>query len=168
MSTIRRGISLLACVSALLLAACAVSPESESQREAVEADISAILSQPVARDLGESRRCLSDNEYDSFRALDEQHILFEGLRDRQWITTLRNRCPDLRYGDSLVVKQFSGSRMCDGDQFYVTDWFDWPWYHRAPWHWGPSWSSGMQCTLGAFQPVTADQVAEIEAALDRR
>jgi len=58
--------------------------------------------------------------------------------------------------------------MCDMDRFHVADWFDWPWYRRWPWHWGGNWGMGMQCTLGKFQPVTAGQVAEIEAVLKSR
>ena len=63
------------------------------------------------------------------------------------------------------VRRFSGTRMCALDRFNVSDWFDWPWYRRWPWYWGGGWTSGMQCTLGKFQRVTADQVAEIEAVL---
>jgi len=156
---------LLACVVLPLLAGCAVSPEVEARRLAVETEIDAILSQPLPPEFGEMQRCLSDSDFRGFRALDEKHLLFHGRRDRLWVNTLRMRCPDLRYGDILVVKQFSGTRMCDADRFYATDWFDWPWYRRWPWHWGGSWTSGMQCSLGQFQPVTADQVAEIEAVL---
>jgi hypothetical protein len=159
------AVILLALVAFLLLAGCAVSPEEESLRLSREADIDAILSQPGSPELGKMQSCLSDSAFRNFRALDEKHILFEGRRDRLWISTLHTRCPDLRWGETLVVKQFSGTRMCDGDKFYVTDWFDWPWYRRWPWNWGPNWSTGMQCILGKFQPVTADQVAEIEAVL---
>ncbi len=160
---------ILAGAALLLLAGCATSPEVESRRQAAAADIDAILSVPLdPAEFGETKRCLGDNEYRNFRALDDRHILFEGRRDKQWINTLRTRCPDLRWGDVLVVRQFSGTRMCDADRFEVADWFDWPWYRRYPWHWGPSWGTGMQCSLGTFQPVTADQVAEIEAVLERK
>jgi hypothetical protein len=156
---------LLALVAFLLLAGCAVSPEDESRQRAIEADIDAILSQPGSPEMGAMQRCLSDIEFRHYRALDEKHMLFEGRNNRLWINTLHNRCPDLRWGDTLVVRQFSGMRVCDGDRFYVTEWFDWPWYRRWPWHWGSHWGTGMQCILGKFQPVTADQVAEIEAVL---
>lgn len=165
MRAMKFAIVLLACIALLLLASCAVSPEAEERRLAIEAEIDAILSQPLPAEFGEMRRCLGDMDFRNFRALDEKHILFEGRRDRLWVNTLRTRCPDLRHGDVLVVKQFSGLRMCDADRFYVTEWFDWPWYRRWPWHWGGSWTTGMQCSLGKFQPVTADQVAEIDAVL---
>lgn len=156
-------------VVAVLLAACATSPDVENRREAMEADIDEILSYELdPAEFGESKRCLTDNEYRSFRPLGDRHILFEGRRDRLWVNKLRGRCHDLRYGDVLVVKSFTGTRMCDMDQFQATDWFDWPWYRRWPWRWGGSWASGASCVLGKFQPVTAAQVAEIEARLEAR
>jgi hypothetical protein len=168
MSAIKYAIT-MAFAASLLLAGCATSPEAESRRLAIEADIDSILSQPLdAAEFGETKRCLSDMEYRNFRALDDKRILFEGRRDKQWINTLRSRCPDLQYGGILVVTSFSNMRMCDMDRFQVADWFDWPWYRRWPWHWGGNWGMGMQCMLGKFQPVTAGQVAEIEAVLKSR
>ena len=168
MNTFRNGIYLTS-AALLLIAGCATSPEAESRRQAIEADIAAILAVELdPAEFGETRRCLSETRYRNFRALDDHRILFEGRRGKQWINTLRGRCPDLRWGDVLIVRQFSATRMCDGDRFTVGEWFDFPWYRRWPWYWGPNWGMSMQCTLGKFQPVTADQVAEIEAVLDRR
>ena len=168
MNTIKYAI-FMAGAAALLFTGCAVSPEAESRRLAIEEDIAIILSAQLdPAEFGETKRCLADNEYRSFRALDDRRILFEGRRDRQWINTLRSRCPDLRYGDVLVVRSFSSMRMCDMDSFQVADWFDWPWYRRWPWHWGGGWGIGARCSLGKFQPVTEAQVEEIEALLDRR
>lgn len=159
----------LACAAVLLGAGCAVSPEAEARRLAIEADIADILSmRPDPAEYGDTTRCLSDNQYRSFRALDDRHILFEGRRDRMWINTLRARCPDLRHGDILIVRQFSGRRMCDTDLFEVADWFDWPWYRRWPWRWGGGWGVGVSCTLGEFQPVTKAQVDAIEGVLKAR
>jgi hypothetical protein len=166
MGTCKNALSLASAL--LLLAGCAATPETESRRLAAEADIDAILSiRPDPAEFGDTKRCLSDREYRSFRPLGDRHILFEGSRGRLWINTLRHRCTDLRHGDVLVVRSFGGTRMCQMDQFEVADWFDWPWYRRWPWHWGPGWGTGVRCTLGDFQPVTAEQVAEIEAVLKR-
>ena len=162
-----RYASLLALAALLLLAGCATSPEAESRRLAIEADINEILSvQLDPAEFGGTKRCLSESQYRNFRPLDDRHLLFYGRRDRMWINTLRNRCTDLRYGDVLIVRPFSGRRMCDTDTFEVAEWFDWPWYRRAPWYWGRSWSTGMRCSLGKFQPVTPAMVAEIEALYD--
>lgn len=154
---------------ALFCAGCATSPEAESRRQAIEADITEILSYELdPAEFGETKRCLSDHEYRNFRALDDRHILFEGRRDRMWINTLRGRCHDLRFGDVLIVKSFGATRMCDMDRFQVADWFGWPWYRRWPWQWGGTWGTGPACSLGKFQPVTEAQVEEIEALLKSR
>jgi hypothetical protein len=154
---------------ALFLAGCATSPDVENRRKAMEADIDEVLSYQLdPAEFGETKRCLADAEYRNFRPLGDRHILFEGRRDKLWINTLRGRCHDLRFGDVLVVRSFTGTRMCDMDRFSVADWFAWPWYRRWPWQWGGGWTSGAQCVLGKFQPVTKAQVAEIEALLKSR
>jgi Family of unknown function (DUF6491) len=155
--------------AALCLAGCATSPMEEQRAKEVEADIDEILSLPLdEQQYGSTRNCLSQAEFRNFRPLDEEHILFQGSRNRLWINTLRTRCGDLRYGDVLTVRHFSGSQLCDADRFTTTDWFEWPWYRRSPQYWGATWGTGMQCVLGKFQPVTPDQVAEIDALLKVR
>lgn len=159
----------MACTASLLLASCATSPGAEDRRRQQQASIAEILSQPLdPAEYGETRRCLSESDYRSFRALDDRHILFRGRGNRLWINTLRAPCPDLRYGDVLIVRQFSTRRMCDMDRFEVAEWFAWPWYRRWPWRWGMDWGVGMSCSLGKFQPVTAAQVDEIEAVIRSR
>jgi hypothetical protein len=160
-----RRYSVCVSVALLLIAGCATSPEDESRRQAIEADIQDILNLSLGED-GKPLRCLTDGQYTGFRALDEKHLLFTGLRGKRWVNTLRNRCYDLRHGDVLRVSSFSSLRICDTDRFAVDDWFEWPWYSRWPWHWG-TWSTGMTCTLGQFYPVTEGQVEEIEAVLRR-
>lgn len=148
---------------------CAISSDYDEQRRAKEEDIAQILNVRLDPAIyGETKRCLRDREYRTFRALDDQRILFSGRKDKLWINSLRNRCPDLRYGDVLVVRSFSSSQLCDMDRFEATDWFQWPWYRRWPWHWGNAWGSGPICTLGKFQPVTKAQLTEIEAIINSR
>ena len=155
--------------SLCFLVSCAASPEVESRRLAREARISEILAQPdAAAELGPVKRCLSSNDYRRYSALDDRYLLFEGRRDKFWVSTLPRRCPDLRFGDVLVVRSFSSLRICDRDTFVTTEWFDWPWYRRWPWRWGTAWGTGMSCTLGKFQPVTAEQVDEIKSVLRSR
>jgi len=155
-----------AILAMLLGSGCAVSPEAEEQRRAMEAEIDAILSEPLEPvELGETKRCLSDHEYRNFRAIDDRRILFEGRRGQLWLNTLRSRCPDLRHGRVLQVRVTSTmGRICEMDSFMAGDWFAWPWYRRWPWYWG-SWGTGMTCMFGDFQPVTAGQVDAIEALL---
>lgn len=168
MAAIKHAICTLLAVS-LLTAGCATSPEAESRRQAIEADIEAILSEPLDPTIyGETKRCLADMEYRNFRALDDRRLLFEGRRGKLWLNTLRTRCPDLRHHNVLVVRSFSARRMCDMDSFQASDWFDWPWYRRWPWRWGSDWGMSSHCSLGKFQPVTEFQVAEIEVVLKSR
>lgn len=165
MTATRNAVS-VALAATLFFAGCANSPELQRQREAKEADIAAILSvQLDPAEFGETRRCLSDSAYRSFRPLDDKHLLFEGRGDKLWINTLRASCMDLRHGSVLIIQPFSARQMCDADRFEATDWFSWPWYRRTPWHSPHHWGSGPTCVLGKFQPVTKAQVAEIEAII---
>ena len=142
----------MACAAALLCAGCAISPDVESRRQAIEADIDEILSLPLdPAEFGDVKSCLADTQYRNFRPLGDRHILFEGRRNRQWVNTLRGRCRDLRYDGVLVMRSFSSTRMCDADRFQVTDWFAYPWYRRWPWHWG-SWGTGATCALANSGP----------------
>ena len=155
------------CVSVALffVAGCATTPEDESRRQAIEADIQDILQLSLGEG-GKPLRCLSETQYRGMRPLDEKHLLFTGTGGKRWINVLRQRCYDLRHGDVLRVRSTSFSRICDTDRFAVDDWFSWPWYSRAPWHWG-AWGTGMTCTLGPFYPVTEGQVEEVEAVIRR-
>jgi len=158
-----------ASATTLLCAACATSPEVQNRRQAMEADIEMILSEPLdPTQFGETKRCLADREYRNFRALDDKRLLFQGRGDKLWINTLRMSCPDLRHGSVLRINSFNWARICDADRFVVGEWFDWPWYRRWPWHWSGDWGMGVPCSLGKFQPVTKLQVAEIEAVLRSR
>lgn len=153
---------------ALLCVSCAVSPEIQQQRQAVEDEIESILNAPLDEgQFGETKRCLTDREYRNFRAIDDRRILFEGRRDELWLNTLRMRCPDLRNSQVLQMRStFQLGRICDMDTFVAGDWFAWPWYRRWPWYWGRPWGDGIQCSLGKFQPITASQVEAIEKVLE--
>lgn len=151
----------------LLLTGCAVSPEAEEAQRQREADIREILSYELdPAEYGETKRCLAEREYRTFKALDDKHILFFGRGDKQWINSLRADCPDLRQGEVLAIESFSAMRICDGDTFTVAEWFNWN--RRLPWQSGRGSLSGIPCNFGEFQPVTAEQVAEIEAVLESR
>ena len=151
----------------LLMAGCAVSPEAEERRQAMDTSIAEILSQPIDVDTyAEPQRCLMSQDFRSYRALNNQYMLFIGRRDKQWVNRLRTSCFALDRGDVLITRSFSGSRICDRDTFDVADWFSWPWYRRYPWQWGTGLGSGGAGMLGEFHPVTDEQVAEIEAVLE--
>ncbi|MDJ0700921.1 MAG: DUF6491 family protein [Woeseiaceae bacterium] len=162
----KRLLIVIAIVALLLVVGCATTPEAESRRATMMADIDEILSLSEASGLGEPVRCLSEHAYRGFRPLGDQYLLFEGRRNKQWVNKLRIRCPDIRHGQVIMIEPFINARVCDADRFQVSDWFHWPWYGRwRPWHWGPGWGTGIYCSLGKFYPVTEGQVAEIEALL---
>jgi hypothetical protein len=166
----REWVVLAVLSTALFCTSCAVSPGTQERHRAVEAEIEAILSEPLdAEQYGRTQRCLSHHEYRDFRAIDERRIVFEGRRGRLWLNTLCTRCPDLRHATVLRVRSMSSmGRICEMDTFVAGDWFTWPWYRRWPWYWGTAWGTGMTCSLGKFQPVTKVQVATIEDAIGSR
>lgn len=157
-------------IAVVFCASCAVSPEAEQRRQLMEDEIAAILAEPLDEErYGKTKRCLSEAEYRNLRIIDDRRILFYGSRNRLWLNTLRNRCPDLRFNHVIVVRPtISPRRMCEMDSFYVTDWFSWPWYRRWPWYWGWGFGASAMCSLGEFQPVTDKQVELIEEAISKR
>lgn len=152
----------LALASISLVAACATPETSalaESQKQAVESDIDEIMQYPVdATEVGEPKRCLSEGNYRSYRALGERHLLFEGRRGKQWINVLRGRCRNLDRGDFYIMKPSSGRQLCNSDQFEVVD--------RLNSRSLGNMSTGVTCSLGEFKPVTRAQVEEIEKRLE--
>ena len=145
--------------SLLAFAGCATSPEDERRRQEMEADIDDILTYELDKDeYGEAKKCLSDREYRSFRALGDRHLLFEGRNDKQWVNVLRGRCIGLRDDSKFIMRQSMSGHACDMDRFDVIDQFD------------PISSGGMAstCVLGEFKPVAKAQVGEIEDRLEMR
>jgi len=150
-----------AAVAALLaLGGCATSPEDEQRRKDMEADIDEILTYELDKtEFGDPKNCLSTNEYRSFRALGDRHLLFEGRRDKLWINVLRGRCPGLRDDSTFIMRQSMSGRTCDKDRFDVVDMG------------GVSVSQGVAgptCVLGEFKPVAKAQLQEIETRLEMR
>ncbi|HSG96644.1 MAG TPA: DUF6491 family protein [Woeseiaceae bacterium] len=147
-------------VALLFVAGCAASPLDEQRRLEQEADIAEILSYPLdPLEYGEPSRCLYDAAYRSYRVLDGQHMLFKGMKNRLWVNTLRSRCPGLRPNDTLVVKKFGGTKVCEFDKFRVAEWFG---------HHPLESSMGIECVFGDFQPISEQQLEEIEAVLNSR
>jgi hypothetical protein len=155
-----RKVVYMTCVGLLFVAGCAASPLEEQRRLEKEADIAEILSYPLdPLEYGEPSRCLSDMQYQSYRALDDRRMLFKGLKNRLWVNTLRSRCPGLRPDDTLIVRKQGGTRVCKLDKFQVADWFG-----RHP----LESTSGIECVFGDFQPISEQQLEEIEAVINSR
>ncbi len=155
-----RKVVYMASVALLFVAGCAASPLDEQRRLDQQADIAEILGYPLdPLEYGEPSRCLSDTAYRSYRALDDQHMLFKGVGNRIWVNTLRSRCPGLRADDTLIVQKLGGARICKFDKFQVADWFG-----RHP----LEATTGIECMFGDFQPISEQQLEEIEAVLNSR
>jgi len=154
-------ITACAAVAALLiLTGCATSPEDESRRQEMEADIDEILSYELDKsEFGDSKNCLSTNEYRSFRALGDRHLLFEGRRDKLWVNVLRGRCSSLRDDSAFILKSATGGRTCDMDRFEVIE--------RGGAFLAQG-IGGLTCVLGEFKPVAKAQLEEIEKRLEMR
>jgi hypothetical protein len=146
---------LLILSAALLVTACASSPQDEQRRLEREAAIDDVLSYKLdPAEYGDTKRCLSSMEFRSYRALDNRHLLFKGRGDRLWVNKLRARCPGLEPDSVLIVQRFGGNQFCSLDSFEATEWFG---YAGRP---------GVRCILGDFQPVTHAQIDEIEKIID--
>ena len=149
--------ALAAALAAVALSGCASDPAEEAARQQqVSEQIDTILTQPLGEeDYGGGERCISTSLYDSVKVLDTRHVLFKGRGDRLWVNTLRNTCVGLRKRDVLQF-DIRGSQICNLDTFTaVTNNFGWQ-------------RTSATCSLGDFSPVTAEQVAMIEAALDTK
>lgn len=140
-----------------LLTGCASDPaETAAAQQEVSEQIDTILTQPLGEeDYGGGERCISTNLYDSVDVLDTRHVLFKGRGNRLWVNTLRSTCVGLRKRDVLQF-EIRGSQICNLDTFTaVSNSFGWQ-------------RTSATCSLGDFSPVTAEQVAMIEAALDTK
>ena len=153
----RRIVSIVFIAALQILGGCATSPEAEIRRENMEADIDEILTYELDKtEFGDPRNCLSGQQYRSFRALGDRHLLFEGRNDKQWVNILRGRCVGLDDHSMFVMKPSTGGRACDMDRFEIAD--------RS----NALLSQGMRnsCTLGEFIPVANAQVLEIDKRLE--
>jgi hypothetical protein len=129
------------------------------RKKNMEADIDEILTYELDEtEYGKPRNCLSENNYRSFRALGNRHLLFEGRNGKQWVNILRGRCAGLNRNSMFIMHPSTAGRACDMDRFEVTD--------RS----NALSSSAMtsSCMLGEFIPAAGPQVQEIENRLETR
>lgn len=125
----------------------------------MEADVDDILSyEHDPAEVGETRPCLFEHEFRSYRALGTRHLLFRGRQNRLWVNVLRGHCPNLHADSIFIMRPGVGGGLCDKDRFNVTDRLDS--LSGA--------STSRTCILGEFKPVTEAQVREIEQRLAMR
>ena len=155
-----RRLAVCMIIASLLTAAgCATSPEDEARRKEMEADIDEILAYELdPAEVGEPRKCLSEKEFRSYRALGNRHLLFEGKRGKLWVNVLRGRCTSLNDDSVFIMKPRLSGRLCEFDSFNVVYRFESLSDAR----------SAPICVLGEFKPVIEAQVKEIEDRLAMR
>lgn len=155
-------------VGALVLAAgvvgCAAPGAGEQDQAEPPEELDEILSQPLeGEEYATPRRCISKFAYRNFEPLGDRYVVFEGPADQLWLNELRGRCPGLSRSSALAF-EMEGNQICALDRFKITDWFELSRFRRWPWEW----LDGIPCTLGKFQPVSAEQVESIRATLQAR
>ena len=125
----------------------------------MEADIDDILTYELdPLEYGETKTCLSDSEFRSYRALGNRHLLFRGRQGKQWVNVLRGRCLALDDDSVFIMRPSLGGRLCEKDRFDVAD----PGASLSNVAMAPT------CVLGEFKPVAEAQVKEIEDRLEMR
>ena len=131
----------------LLLSACAGGGGERNEQLA-----NVLASFDTETDYAETKRCLSDFEYNQVEVLDEQHILFRNSPgDDLWLNTLRARCPGLNRNDTLLFEKRS-NRLCNLDRAEVVQRFLF-WQRTGP-----------VCSLGEFHQLTEAQAELIREA----
>jgi hypothetical protein len=147
-------------VTLAVVGACA-SQQEPQERARVKESIDQILSQPLSEEeYVKPRRCISQFAYRDFEPLGDRYLLFKGTGNKLWLNELKGTCPGLHRSTALAF-DLHGSQICELDRFKVSDWFEWAHYRRWPWHW----LDGVPCTLGKFQPITAEQLEAVRATL---
>ena len=101
----------------------------------------------------ESQRCLGIAEYRSVEVLDEQRLVFKGRRGKVWLNQLKARCQGLRRRMTLEFTR-RGSRLCELDDVRGVD------QDYRP--------LSARCALGAFEPITEQQLELLEDVLKER
>jgi hypothetical protein len=93
--------------------------------------------------------CVITTNIDKTEVLDDSTILFHMRGNRIYRNSLPRRCPNLERNDRFSYRTTS-NRLCDIDTITVLE------------QWGGSLQRGFTCSLGAFHPITAEEVEELE------
>lgn len=148
MRILRKSTVLGVCL-ALGLVGCAAAPTADEAK----LEIDQILSQPLDEaEYGKPRRCLSTGLYTQVDIVDDQRLIFRGRGDKAWLNQLRTRCVGLRRNDTLLF-ELRDNRVCDLDSVSVVDRF--LFWRRT----------GTRCALGKFEPISAEQAAQVKQVL---
>lgn len=139
-------------VSALLALAPAAQGAEPADPEPILPSLDELLASDAAVDYDQSKRCLSLHKFDEVKALDENHILFELHGGNYYLVQLERRCPGL-LPQNAVGYEHRSSRLCATDRVRGI---------------GVSGSFSPSCQLGRFQPISEEQLALLEEAIEHR
>lgn len=83
--------------------------------------------------------------------IDDQNVLFHIRGKKIYLNHLPRKCPNLARQNRFMYKTVT-TRLCSTDMITVLE------------QWGARFTPGFTCRLGAFVPVTADEVEDLRAA----
>jgi hypothetical protein len=132
-ATKRRLLLLAICSS---MTGCAVTPVPTDE----DKDVQQLLTE-ISGDYPAAKSCLSSLQIRDIKVLDERHLVFVAARDKVWLNRFRQRCPGLGRMVPVRIKR-KGMSPCEGDEVIVD-----------------SGVFAMQCYLGDFVEITAEQAA---------
>lgn len=94
------------------------------------------------------QQCVNTSSIDRTRVLDDRTILFFMRGRRVYRNYLPRKCPGLEREQRIMYKT-QGSRLCDIDTITVLE------------EWGGRLTPGFTCPLGAFIPITPEEVDDL-------
>lgn len=116
-------------------------------------EIEALLNQASAAEEygGEQEKCIQSRSIRDTRILDDRHIVFEMPGETYYLIQFKHRCPQLRRNSALIYES-RANRLCRLDFIKAANGF----------HTG---DVGPPCSIPGFIPITAEQVALLDDAL---
>lgn len=134
---IRKVAKSAAMASAVISAAIGVVAATAS---ADKSDEQAELDKALARyeRTGEMKRCISQSQIRSTRAVDDKHIIIEMVGKTSYLSTLERSCHSLKFHNAIAYR-VHGASLCKNDRFRVLD---------------GSRVAGPTCGFGEFEKLT--------------
>ncbi len=112
--------------------------------------LSALAEAEAAAKAQEADNCVYAREVEQFEILDNETLLLYGKLDKIWLNRLGNRCAGLRDNMAVYLERY-GSQICANDRFSA----------RRHGDSGPA----ARCRLGAFEPISKEQIPALKQAL---
>ena len=146
----------LAVVAALTFGVGAAGEDLSVDERDVHAVVAEILARPDDADYGDPQRCIVSGRIDRTEVLSERLVVFHMRGGEKFAVQFKHRCPGLRR-NGLTRFERRSMHICAHDTIQGL-------YGMAPdsGFWGP------RCILPYFEPVTEEQIAFIEEAMQTR